>query len=1459
MNRFSSHPSPAPYLQKPPGSRLAAIGGVCWNALLLLLALVSLSVATVQSNDATLHGTGTNGTTEQMTRSSPLGSQPLHSPDQVPEGLAKSDWSSIRAAYEAGRHAFQPVEGGWQARNPGQQWTTKFDGRGFLAKPRDANWQWGLEFKSYGFGEQQTQVGGTQAVRNEGQRLTYQWNDSVLEWFVNDTRGLEHGFTVTRRPDADGGLSTSGTLLSFTLATRGTLRPSISSDALTVHFRDASNAPVLNYSGLKVWDADGKILPSRFEAAGENQVRLLVEESGARYPLTIDPIAQQAYLKAGNNGGLTDDYFGNSVAVSGDTVVVGANQEDSSTTGVNSTPNESAVNSGAAYVFSRSGTTWSQQAYLKASNTGAGDLFGYSVTMSGDTVVIGAWQEDSSTKGVNSTPNESAGGSGATYVFTRSGMTWSQQAYLKAGNTGAGDLFGYSVAVSGDAIVVGAWQEDSSTTGVNSTPNEGAGGSGAAYVFTRSGTTWSQQAYLKAGNTGMNHNFGFSVAVSGDTVVVGAYGEGSSSTGVNSIPIPNTDSAGAAYVFMRRGMLWSQQAYLKASNTQLGINGKNDEFGYSVAISGNTIVAGTWLEDSSSTGVNSTPNESAISAGAAYVFVRIGTTWSQEAYLKASNTGVNDRFGISVAVSGDTVVIGAFQEDSSTTGVNSTPNESAGNSGAAYVFTRSGTTWSQQAYLKASNTGTGDQFGLSVAVSGDTVTVGAYQEDSNTTGVNSTPNESVFNSGAAYVYTRSGTTWSQQAYFKASNTETTGGPGVGDEFGSSVAISGDTAIIGAPWENSSSTGVDSIPNESGHSRGAAYIFVRSGTIWSQQAYLKGSTSAQNFGKSVAVSGDTAVVGHLYDSSGPYDSSASGAIYIYVRSGVTWSQQAYLKASNPGVNDAFGQSVAVSGETVVVGAGGENSGTTGVNSTPNESALASGAAYVFVRNGSTWIQQAYLKASNPGSEDRFGEAVALSGDTVVIGSREGSSTTGVNTTPNENAYNSGAAYVFTRSGTTWSQQAYLKASNTGVYDQFGISVAVSGDTAIIGAGGEDSSTTGVNSSPNELALSAGAAYIFTRSDTIWSQQAYLKASNSEFSDRFGDSVAISGNTVVVGSTGEDSSSSGINGTSNEGASTSGAAYVFVKTGTTWSEQAYLKASNPGADDFFGRSVAISGDTVVVGALREDGRNSEGDSNPNELSYNSGASYMFTGLGPIIQIPALGSANATMITATTVALSGFVINDGGSPFTEHGVIYSSSSVNPNPSIGDFGVTQLATSGTTNSFTIDVSDLSPGADYSFKAYATNSVGTSYTNTATFTMATVSALLSTWATTSGLTVEGAAPTATPFNDGVPNLLKYAFNMNASEPDVSVLTTGGSAGLPQITVDQSGPEPVLRVAFLRRKGSGLIYTPQRSAALDTFVSMTGAETVTAINDQWEQVTVTETNLLPPATTSFARVQVAIP
>jgi hypothetical protein len=283
-------------------------------------------------------------------------------------------------------------------------------------------------------------------------------------------------------------------------AVRGSLVAKVAADGQGLLFCDASGATVITYSGLKVTDADGKMLPARFVSLNSqlstlnpaipSLVTLLVDERGARYPLTIDPIAQQAYLKASNTG--ASDQFGTSVAVSGDTVVVGACAEASATTGVNGNQSDnSAPVSGAAYVFVRNGTTWTQQAYLKASNTGVEDYFGESVAVSGDTVVVGAFGEDSAATGVNGNQGDnSASIAGAAYVFVRNGTTWTQQAYLKASNTGADDYFG-TVAVSGDTVVVGAYYEASAATGVNGDQADNSvHGAGAAYVFTRWVLEW---------------------------------------------------------------------------------------------------------------------------------------------------------------------------------------------------------------------------------------------------------------------------------------------------------------------------------------------------------------------------------------------------------------------------------------------------------------------------------------------------------------------------------------------------------------------------------------------------------------------------------------------------------------------------------------------------------------------------------------------------------------------------------------------------------------------------------------------------------------------------------------------------------------------------------------------------------------------------------------------------------
>jgi hypothetical protein len=657
--------------------------------------------------------------------------------------LSATDWSCMRDAYEAGRHRVVAVAGGHAARNHGQSLALRFDGRGFVARPDRGDWSWGLQLVQFGCAGHEHVVADPLRVGAAGRRLTYGWHDLLDEWYENGPAGLEHGYTVHGRPPGDGALT-------FLVRVRGDLEPLVDGEGHDVAFR-RHGSTVLTYSGLHVFDASGRTLPARFEPR-PHALLLTVDADDARYPITIDPVAQQAYLKASNTD--AGDQFGVSVAVWGDTVVVGAPAEDGGAVGVNGNQaDNSAADAGAAYVFVRAGGTWSQQAYLKASNTEAGDEFGHSVAIMGDTIVVGAWREDSDATGVDGSQFASGAiDSGAAYVFVRSGGAWAQQAYLKASNTGTGDRFGRSVGISGDTIVVGANLEDSGATGIDGNEmDDSASNAGAAYVFDRSGGTWSQQAYLKASNTETADLFGLPVAISGDTIVVGASWEDSGATGVDGNDADNSAvNSGAAYVFVRAGGTWSQQAYLKASNTDA-----SDWFGRGVAVSGDTVVVGAYFEDSDATGVDGDEaDDSLVNAGAAYVFVRAGATWSQQAYLKASNTESADSFGWCVAVSGDTVVVGAFGEDSNAVGVDGDQaDNSAAASGAAYVFVRTGSAWSQLAYLKASAGDASDFFADAVAVHGDTVLVGASREGSNATGVDGDDtNDSAALAGAAYVF-----------------------------------------------------------------------------------------------------------------------------------------------------------------------------------------------------------------------------------------------------------------------------------------------------------------------------------------------------------------------------------------------------------------------------------------------------------------------------------------------------------------------------------------------------------------------------------------------------------------------------------------------------------------------------------------------------------------------------------
>ena len=487
------------------------------------------------------------------------------------------------------------------------------------------------------------------------------------------------------------------------------------------------------YASVRAVDAAGNIGPSR---NGDGWVIGWLQES---------------YIKAANNG--AGDNFGRTVAISGDTMVVGVPNEDSNQTTITTTAstNNSAVDSGAVYVYVRSGTSWALQAYIKAGNSSAGDSFGSSVAIDGDTIVVGAPLEDGSQSSISASfPVFSfATSSGAAYVYTRSGTTWTMQNYIKPTNNEAGDLFGTSVAVSNDTIVVGAPAEESNTTGTSTTAssNNSSVGAGAAYVFKRAASTWTQQSYLKAATNKTNVKFGSAVAVDVDSIIVGAPGDSSNVSGVvngtGGSSSSGSTSSGAAYVFKRSASTWAQEAYLKEGTTVAG-----DQFGTSVSISGETAVVGAPFETSNT--------------GSAYVFARSTATWSQEAYLKSPNADTNDKFGTSVSVRSNLILIGSPGESSSLTSVTqgsgTSGDNGASSAGAAHLYRKSGASWPQLAFLKAPNSGAGDAFGSSVAISGSTLAVGAPLEDSNsnviTNGQTASSDDSNLESGAVYLFNR---------------------------------------------------------------------------------------------------------------------------------------------------------------------------------------------------------------------------------------------------------------------------------------------------------------------------------------------------------------------------------------------------------------------------------------------------------------------------------------------------------------------------------------------------------------------------------------------------------------------------------------------------------------------------------------------------------------------------------
>ena len=532
-----------------------------------------------------------------------------------------------------------------------------------------------------------------------------------------------------------------------------------------------------------------------------------------------------------------------------------------------------------------------------------------------------------------------------------------------------------------------------------------------------------------------------------------------------------------------------------------------DQFGYSVAISGDTALVGA-------------PRDTSLAGtGSVYVFTRSGNGWSQQGKLTAIEANGYSGFGSSLAFEGDTAVIGAPFSNTST--------------GAAYVFARTGNVWNQQAKLTANDASGLDRFGSSTALSGDTILVGASYDDL----------ADAQRAGSAYVFVRVNTGWQQQAKLVAANGIS------GDYFGGAVTLSGDTAVVGAPRADS--------PNAPDVAAGSAYVFVRSGATWSQQARLLGSYAPlpDYFGRALAISGDTILVGATGQD--VYDLN-TGSVYLFSRSGTSWIQQTQLFPSDTSPGRGFGASVALSGTTAIVGSYGGN---------------PRGSTHVYTRTADAWTLQSQLIASDAAFHNTEGYSVAISGTSILVG-------TALKTTPGVSE--AGAVSTFNAIGASWFEQAQLTAGDGAGNDEFGISVALSGDTALVGAYLDDNS-----------ASNAGSAFIFVRAGSQWLPQFKLISPEPQQDGWFGYSVALEGDIAVVGAP-RDRSSPGVN---------AGAAYVFVRNGPVWLLQAALNSEDAAADDFFGYTVAISGSTAAVGAPQHD----------LPAALDAGAAYVFTRSG------------------------------------------------------------------------------------------------------------------------------------------------------------------------------------------------------------------------------------------------------
>ncbi len=985
-------------------------------------------------------------------------------------------------------HPGQMRNGDVQLRNPVQRLNARIDPQGIRLMCANG-FTFSMQLTHFGFkGSLKTTRSGSLQIN--GVRVEMIHGPDLSEWFINTPVGIEQGFYLMRasqEPKTGAGSHTQNNFeLHFKLG--GDLIPELAATGLDL--KDASGRVQIHYNQLLAFDANHQILPSGFQLSG-NHLSISVDTTGAVYPVTIDPMFSSEQPLSASDAAV-DDQFGSAVAVDVDTIVVGAPRLNSGTS----------FDIGAVYVFVRNPSTgvFNQQQKLTASDAAPGDQFGSAVYVDGNTLVIGAPQVDSGP----------LFDTGAVYVFTRDPLTagnpWTQQQKLTAADAAANDRFGSSVYVEGHTLVGGAPRKDNGTSTA----------AGAAYVFTRDpddpGFLWTQQQKLTAADAAAEDEFGTSVSLNGNTIVVGA-------------PLANLGAsfdAGALYVFTRDQTVnldpWTQRQKLTATDAEA-----DDRLGTSVSLDANTVLAGAPRADT--TGAND--------AGAAYIFTResASAAFSQKQILNASNPGSDDQFGTSVFVDGPTAMIGAALARVLT----------SNSAGKAFFFARDALSgaWRQQQELTGSNPAALSEFGGAVGFNAATAIIGSPKRNQ---GLSTS-------AGAAFVFVLEP---EDNDISQETDILTAADAAANDRFGSAVGLSGDNTLIGIP---------DADPGGDINA-GEISAFERDPDtqVFDDEITLTAADRAtmDNFGAAVSVDADIAVIG-APDADIGGDPNA-GSAYVFNRDSASgnWDQAVKLTAGadvNP--LDNFGAAVAIDADIILIGAPFHNP-----NATPN-----AGAAYLFSRDPGQaapdqWSATDKLTAGvDKDMDDRFGTSVALNSDTALVGA------------PFEDG--GGAVFVFVRDpdDNSWTRQQKLTASDASPGDQFGHSVSVFGNTAIIGAPQAD--LTGV--------LTAGAVYVFTRDPTDttdpWTELQKLEALDAATDDAFGTAVTLAGNMAVVGAPGVDLPPEGMMLRVD-----AGAAYDFRRDPDTglFSLRTRLTASDAVADEAFGAAVILACDTIIIGA-------------------------------------------------------------------------------------------------------------------------------------------------------------------------------------------------------------------------------------------------------------------------------------